>query len=86
MSKNWNQPEVQPQNISELSRYEFYCRTFEGNQPVVRKILAPPHLKLHYKTDQAQNVALEKTISRSLKEWATDRNAVAAKINKFLAS
>jgi len=86
MSKNWNQPEVQPQNISELSRYEFYSRTFEGNQPVVRKIIAAPHLKLHYKNDEARITALEKTISRSLKEWATDRKDVATKINKFLAN
>jgi len=86
MSKNWNHPEVTPQNISELSRYEFYSRTFEGNQPVVRKILAPPHLKLHYKTDEAKAAALDKTISRSLKEWAAARKEVAAKISKFLAS
>jgi hypothetical protein len=85
MSKNWNQPEVEPQNISELSRYEFYCRTFEGNQPVVRKILAPPHLKLHYKAENAKAAALQKTIDRSLREWATDRKATQKKINKFLA-
>ena len=86
MSKNWNQPEVQPQNISELSRYEFYSRTFEGNQPVVRKILAPPQLKLHFKTDKAKHATFEKTISESLKNWSTDRRGVTAKINKFLAS
>jgi hypothetical protein len=86
MSKNWNQPEVTPQNISELSRYEFYCRTFEGNQPVVRKILAPPQLKLHYKTAEQKEIAFQKTIIRSLQGWATDRKQVQEKINRFLAS
>jgi hypothetical protein len=86
MSKNWNQPEVQPQNISELSRYEFYCRTFEGNQPVVRKVLAPPNIKIKYKTDEARRTAFQKTIHRSLQEWARPREQTMAKINHFLGA
>jgi hypothetical protein len=57
-----------------------------SNQSVLRKILALPHLKLHYQTEEAKYTALEKTISRSLKELATDGKDVTAKINKFLAS
>jgi hypothetical protein len=86
MSKNWNDENVMPYHITELSRYEFYSRTFQDNQPVVRKILAPPHLKLHYKTEEARARAFNKTINRSLMEWANPRAKIMQKINKFLAN
>jgi Helicase HerA, central domain/TraM recognition site of TraD and TraG len=68
MSKNWNDPNVTDQHLTELSRYEFYSRTFENNQPLVTKILAPKHLKLRFKDDASQTATFNKTISRSLSE------------------
>ena len=79
LSDNWQNPSVTPQHITELSRYEFYSRTFENNQPIVRKIIAPPPLKprRHDPT---------KLIKQSLERWGTDPKDVQAKINRFLAS
>ncbi len=86
MSKNWNSPDVTDQHLTELSRYEFYARTFnELNQPEVTKVLAPKNLKPRFKDNEAQRAAFEKTINRSLEEWANDRTEVMKKINTFLA-
>lgn len=86
MAKNWNDPIVMPQTLTELSRYEFYSRTFENNQPIVTRVNAMPYLKLHYKNDEAKTWAFNKTINRSLQEWGTKRKDVEAKIHRFLSS
>jgi hypothetical protein len=78
MAENWQDPTVTPQHITELSRYEFYSRTFEKDQPIVRKIQAPPPLRLRRK----QN---EHFLAISRNYWATPKQAVRAKINAFLA-
>jgi hypothetical protein len=86
MSKNWNDPYVTAQHISELSRYTFYSRTFEDNQPVVTKILAPKQMKLRFKNPEAEKRATEKILTQSLMRWSTPKSQVHRNIAEFLAA
>ena len=75
--ENWRNPDVTPQHITELSRYEFYARTFENNQPIVRKVHALPPLK-----PRRENPS--KLINHSLMQWATDKTSTQRNVEQFL--
>jgi hypothetical protein len=79
LADNWRVPEVLPSHITDLSRYEFYARTFENNQPIVRKVLAPTPLKP--KREDATRI-----IKQSLMRWATPKDQTMTEINRFLSS
>jgi TraM recognition site of TraD and TraG/Helicase HerA, central domain len=85
MSRNWNEPDVQPIHISELSRYEFYARTFENDQPIVRKIKAPPNLKLHFKNETTRRATFDKVVNASLERWGVRRHQVESEVQKVLS-
>jgi len=86
MSRNWNDPDVLPIHISELSRYEFYARTFEDDQPIVRKIKAPAHLQLRFKNETTRRATFDKVVNQSLMRWGIKRADVEAEVLKVLCS
>jgi hypothetical protein len=86
MSKNWNDPNVTAQHISELSRYEFYCRTFEDDQPIVRKIKAPAHLQLRFKNERSRSATFAKVVNQSLMRWGVPRSQLRDRVAKVLSS
>ena len=79
LADNWRVPEVLPSHITDLSRYEFYARTFENHQPIVRKVFAPKPLK-------AKRKDATRIINQSLMRWATPKEKTMAEINRFLAA
>ncbi|HKF48292.1 MAG TPA: TraM recognition domain-containing protein [Terracidiphilus sp.] len=81
MAKNWNWPNLDPAKLTDLSRYEFHARTFEGNTPVVRYVKAP--LQLHTKTSPR---TLKKILKTSLMKYSTPKKNVNESIAKFLSS
>jgi hypothetical protein len=83
MAKNWNDPNVTDQHLTELSRYEFYCRTFENNQPIVSKVKAAPQLTIRGK--YAANT-FKKTLAHSLRAWCTSRDRTMEKVHQFLSA
>ena len=86
MSDNWNDPNVRAQHVSELSRYEFYTRTFEDDQPIVRKVKALPHLQLRFKNETSRKATFDKVVNQSLMRWGVPRESVEARVRELLAS
>jgi hypothetical protein len=85
MADNWRAQvtgslaEVTAQDITGLSRYEFYARTFSSNnQPIVQKIEAPQPLR----PKRGRNV--ENFIRISLERYATSKDHVNAAVQDAL--
>jgi Helicase HerA, central domain len=68
--------ELIARDITELSRYEFYVRTFENNQPIVRKILAPSPIR-------PKRQSSRRFINQSLRRYATPKSEVEKQINSM---
>lgn len=79
LSENWHDDNVLPTHITGLSRYEFYSRTFEGNQPIVRKVKAPKPLK-------PRRDDPEPLIRQSLMRWGKNKAQTLENISSFLAN
>jgi energy-coupling factor transporter ATP-binding protein EcfA2 len=75
---NWRTADLIPTHITELSRYEFYSRTFKEDQPIVRRIKAPAPLKLRRRS-------AARLMKQSLQRWASPKEKTLAKISTFLA-
>jgi hypothetical protein len=84
MARNWNDPNVTAQHLTELSRYEFYARTFENNQPVVQKVIAPKQIKLRYQTAETEAATRNKILTQSLMRYSASRKDVIEKVHDFL--
>jgi len=80
-ARNWNDPNITPQHITDLPRYEFYARTFEDDSPIARRIKSYPAQAR--RQDEANPT---KIIKASLERWASKKKDVEAKIAKFLAA
>jgi DNA helicase HerA-like ATPase len=78
-AENWNDPNITPQHITDLPRYEFYVRSFEDDQPIARRIKSYPSAAR--RRDEANPTKL---IKASLERWSTSKKDVELKIQKFL--
>ena len=69
MARNWNDPDTIPAHLTGQNRYEFVARTFEDDQPIVRKIKAPSHLQLRFKNETTKRATFDKVVNASLERW-----------------
>jgi DNA polymerase III delta prime subunit len=82
-AKNWrtslygSSSEIIPRDITELSRYEFIARTFDHDQPILRRIRAPKPLK-------PRRESADRFIKQSIMRWGSNREHVQQKIEQFL--
>jgi len=80
MARNWNDEHVIPPNITQLPRYQFYCRTFNThNGPIVKLVDAPPTIRVA-KSDRT----FRKILRKSLESYSTPRAEVMKSVHKFL--
>jgi hypothetical protein len=86
MIKNWNDEKLYfPSQITELPRYQFYCRTFnESDRPEVDLLKAPPQLKVNVKGRKAQKRAFEKALHESRTRYSVSRKQVMDSVATFL--
>lgn len=86
MVKNWNDEEVKfASQITGLSRYEFYARTFnENNTPVVSKVNAPRQLELRFKNETTKRATFDKVVNASMERWGIPRAQVEAEVERVL--
>ena len=82
---NWNDPDTIPAHLTGQNRYEFVARTFENDQPIVRKIKAPPHLQLRFKNETTKRATFDKVVNASLERWGVKRTDVEAEVKKVLS-
>ncbi len=96
VAKNWRwmvyPHELSAEHITALPRYQFYCRTFIGDEPHVAKVLGRTgakrrfttlhHRKTHHRCLEAHHESL---IRESLQRWSADRNRVLSEILKSLS-
>lgn len=78
LAENWKDEKVIPSQITALSRYEFYSRTFEDNKAIVRHINA----RLPLTPRRESNEALLKI---SHQYWGVPKAEVMKSIHAFLA-
>jgi GTPase SAR1 family protein len=84
-AKNWrtaaygSSSELTPRDITELSRYEFIARTFENDQPILRRVIAPPPLR-------PKRESSDKFIQLSLQRYAKPKAHTLQKIDTFLSA
>ena len=89
----WNEypEEVTAERITALPRYHFYCRTFQQNVPVVKKLsclqpvkprfMTVKHAKTYHRKIEADAESLKR---ESLERWGNDKKAVLARIMRIL--
>jgi hypothetical protein len=76
---SWRISEVLTSHITDLSSYEFLTIDLRKPPAYTGKVLAPKPLR--QKRKDATSI-----INQSLMRWATRKDQVTVKINKFLAS
>jgi hypothetical protein len=85
IAENWRYneypDEVTANKITALPRYQFYCRTFQADQPTVISLTGLASPAKH--GDEANPTKL---IKHSIERWGKSRRDVQQKILKFLAN
>lgn len=79
MEQNWGLQNISAANILDLSRYQFWLRSFRNDQPIVQMVTAAPPI-----TRRGDEAKPTKLIKHSLMRYGTDKVQALEKIMRFL--